>query len=544
MNWNLKTTTIPKSTDELIKLLLANREINDASAFVHPQDPTGLTFKDVGINSSHIKKAVKRLEQARIKKEKIIIFGDYDCDGVCATTVLWETLHELGFSVFPFIPNREIHGYGLSTKAIDELLTNGKPAIVISVDNGIVAHAQWQRLKDEGIFTILTDHHEPDNTKPPVDVLIHTTKLCGTTVAWMLARELDRQKAEAMLDLCAIATIGDQVPLTGANRSFVAYGLAQLNRTKRLGLKLLIEAAGLERGSIGTYGVSFGIVPRINAMGRLGSALDALRALCTKNETRARTLVSTLHTTNVERQDLTGTFIELARSKASDWEYEHIIVIADSSFHEGVIGLIASKLTEEFHKPSIVISIGEETSKASGRSVPGVHITQLLRSVQEDLLEVGGHPMAAGLRLETNAIARFKLHIETVARQTISSDLLIPHIDVDCKLASNLLTFETVAALKTLEPFGAGNREPIFLFEQMTITDARTIGKEGKHLKLSVQPKSDTPHLLEAIGFGMGEIAKQFPIGSEITCVGKLQMNEWKGRSSLQLMLSDLILSS
>lgn len=538
MKWNVRSSLKPASPQELLDIVLANRDISDTQHFLHPKNPLELTLTDVGIDPKEIKKALKRLAIAKEKQEKIIVFGDYDCDGICATVVMWETLHELGHSVFPFIPHREKHGYGLSQKALDEILAQGKPAIIISVDNGIVAHDQWQRLKDKGVYTILTDHHEPDGKKLVASAVIHTTQLCGTTVAWMLARELAKEKAEQLLDLCALATIADQVPLTGSNRSFASFGLTQLNKTTRLGLKLLIEAAGLEMGKISTYGVSFGIVPRINAMGRLGDALDALRALCTHNETRARTLVTSLHTTNVERQDLTQQYIDTARLLAHEWEHEHIIVVAHESFHEGVIGLIASKLTEEFHKPSIVISIGKGSSKGSSRSVAGVHITNLLRHVKEDLMEVGGHPMAAGLRIETEKIGIFKGHIQALARETITLELLAPHIDVDCELVPSLFTLDTVFALKSMEPFGSGNREPLFLITGCHVDDVRSMGKEGKHarLKLTLDEESRS---IEAIAFGMGN--RDISLDSVIDCVGMLQINTWKGIDRVQFVTKDLL---
>ncbi len=539
MKWNVLSKKIPKDNSELLHILLSNRGILNTKSFLHPKHPSTLSYRDVGIDEREIKRAVKRLKQAKEKGEKIIVFGDYDCDGVCATAVLWETLYELGMKAFPFIPHRERHGYGLSDAAVDEIFRTGKPDIFISVDNGIVAHAQWQRLREEGVFTILTDHHEPDESPSPADVIIHTTKLCGTTVAWMLARALDKRKAATLLDLCALATIADQVPLLEANRSFAFHGLKQLNETVRLGLLLLIEAGGLQRGAISTYAVNFGIAPRINAMGRLGDALGALQLLCTKNEKRARQLLIRVQQTNTERQELTQASIELARKFARGWEEERVIMVYDVSFHEGIIGLIASRLTDEFYKPSIVISVGQKTSKASCRSVPGVHITNILRALRTDLLEIGGHPMAAGFRIASSHINVFKDHLIAYSREVILKDVLIQRIDVDCQLPSALLSCSTAGHLQELEPHGVGNREPLFLFSSLVVASSKRMGKERKHLKLQLSSSSQAKMLVEAIGFGMGETPLPV-VGTLFSCIGHLRINDWNGKRQVQILMKDM----
>lgn len=542
MRWNIISDKKPASSDELIDLLLTNRAITDQESFLHPTSPLDFTPAAVGIDESAIHRAIERLKKALKEKETIVIYGDYDADGVCATTVLWETMYTLGFSVTPFIPHREHHGYGLSSRGVDEVFAKNKPAILISVDNGIVAHEQWQRLQDEGVYTILTDHHEPDERTPVADCVIHTTQLCGTTVAWMFAKEIATRlqtsghsvQTADMLDLCAIATIADQVPLVGANRSFATSGLQTLNTTKRLGLQLLIESAQLKPGEIDTYGVNFGIAPRINAMGRLESALDALRALCTHNRERAAALITKIQDTNHTRQDLTQVLVDKAMSRQSEWRDEHIIVIEDTEFHEGVIGLIAGKLTEVFHKPAIVLSVGALTAKGSARSMAGVHITSLLREFRgEYLLEVGGHPLAAGLKIETEKIAAFRTALYARARTLISLESLEPVIDLDCALPAALMTLKTATAIQALAPFGAGNREPMFAFAPMQLLNAKLVGKEGKHLKLMFQD-------LEAMAFGKGKLLESLTLGEMIQVAGHLSINEWRGSTKLQLMIRDI----
>lgn len=539
MLWNIQSEIAPTNVSELITTLLNNRGIKDVNEFLNPIFPERLTPEAVGIDAEALQQAVHHIERAKRNNLSIVVYGDYDCDGVCATAVLWETLYTHGCKVIPFIPHREKHGYGLSTKALDEILQGNRPDILITVDNGIVANEQFQRLHDAGVFTILTDHHQLDNKVPPADIILHTTKLCGTTVAWMLAKAINAKHAATLLDLCAIATIADQVELTGPNRAFAYYGLRQLNETKRLGLLLLLEAAGLTLGEIDSYAVNFGIAPRINAMGRLEHAIDALRALCTRNQARGQELIAKLEGVNQTRQDITQTLIEKARSRQEEWANEPVIVVEDSEFHEGVIGLIASRLTEEFHKPAICISIGSVSSKASCRSIPGVHITNLLRQLRGDLMEIGGHPLAAGFRIETTKISVFKEHLAVLARQEIKTELLVPSINVDCVLPLSLLNLETAKAIGQLEPYGVGNREPLFALEKLEILETMTVGKEGKHLKLKVRP-TDSQTVIDVIGFNQGKYLSTVSEARTLDIVGMLQINEWKGRSKTQVVVKDI----
>ncbi|MBP9699924.1 single-stranded-DNA-specific exonuclease RecJ [Candidatus Woesebacteria bacterium] len=544
MEWNLLSNVVPSSLAEIQEILLANRAITNKETFLHPIPPLELTYEQVGLSTDQLDKLIARLEDAKKNKETIAIYGDYDCDGVCATAILWETLHALGFKVVPFIPHRERHGYGLSKKGLDELFETCTPAILISVDNGIVAHRQWEHLRVKGVYTVLTDHHQPDDHVPSVDVLLHSTGLCGATVAWMVAVQLEKHFGQStdftqqLIDLCAIATIADQVPLLEANRSFAKYGLEQLNKTTRVGLLKLIESAGLSLGKLDVYSVNFVIAPRINAMGRLEHALDALRALCTKKPDRVIELIGRLSQVNQTRQDLTQQLIDKALLRASEWKDEHIIIVEDADFHEGVIGLIAGRLCEKYHKPSICISVGELTSKASCRSIPGVNITDLLRQIADDLLEVGGHPMAAGFKVESSKIETVKLRLRQITKEQIDATAFRPTIDIDCVLPPGLLTLDTVSHLELLAPFGSGNREPVFVVNDLQILSSSAIGKEGKHLKVSVLPKGGQPNeVLSAIGFGMGSRIEDFIPQSWVSIAGHLHKNVWNQKTTLQFMI-------
>lgn len=544
MRWHYLSEDIPQDLEQLEVTLLRNRNIEDAQTFFSPKKPMELTTTDVGINPKQLTKAVNRIKQAIKNQEKVIIFGDYDADGISATAILWHSLKATGIVAAPFIPKRDVHGYGVSQKALEEIIAAGKPELIITVDNGIVAHDALRFAKESGIDVILTDHHQPEKDEndqlvvPPALAVVHTTQLCGSTVAWMLARELAPEAAREQLDLAGLATIADQVPLVAANRSFAKYGVEALRKTKRVGLKALAEIASLDLSTLTSTSVGFSLAPRINAMGRLAHGLDALRLLCTGNWNTARKLARVLSSTNTDRQDLTLEHYQLAVSMVESQEDRSILIVASDEFHEGVIGLIAGRLVEQFHKPAVVLSIGETFAKGSARSVPGVNVVELLREVQDDLLEVGGHPMAAGLGISLDKLERVTDRLFTIASDGIKADLLEPKIDIDCVLPATLATTETVDELSKFEPYGSANPEPVFVIEECTVLAVQTIGRESQHLKLIIKlPKSNQK--IDVLSWRAGEYAKDFSAGSTVAIAGQLQINEWKGRRKVQLVMLD-----
>jgi single-stranded-DNA-specific exonuclease len=353
-------------------------------------------------------------------------------------------------------------------------------------------------------MVIVTDHHAPELNAdgsyvlPPALAVVHTTQLCGATVAWMLShqvvRTLPSNKAQRVVvdavDICAIATIADQVSLTKANRAFAFHGVLALRQTERPGILALLKLSAVQQAEIDTYTINFVLAPRINAMGRLAHGLDALRLLCTTSVTKARELAQTLHQTNSDRQELTADLVELAlaqarqRLEASPIELK-VIVVASDQFHEGVVGLVAGKLVEVFSRPAIAISLNEVMGKASARSVPGVNIIELIRQVKDDLLEAGGHPMAAGFGLELAKLERVQQRLEELAFEQIGTDQLVPVLEIDCPLPYALATKKTAQALETFAPFGKGNPEPLFLLTNYLLADIQLIGKDGRHLNLS-----------------------------------------------------------
>ncbi|HZZ98754.1 MAG TPA: single-stranded-DNA-specific exonuclease RecJ [Candidatus Saccharimonadia bacterium] len=542
MSLNLLSKTVPQTADELIDVLLKNRGIEGKKAreeFLNPTFPMEFTPESVGIDPVQMKHAIELLTAAKEKGSRVLVFGDYDADGVCSTAVMWETLNAFGCKVLPFIPDRTKHGYGLSANALDEILadTAMKPELIISVDNGIVAIDSVKRLKKEGVQVIITDHHLPEASGfPPADAVVHTTQLCGATVAWMVAHEILPEHAAKLLDLCGIATIADMVPLKGPNRSFAKFGVEALKTTTRPGLKVLFQVAGIDQKNIAIREINYGIAPRINAMARLGDAKDALRLLCSKNAKRIEELATKVHVTNTDRQDLTGQLIELAKLKEKEWADENIIVIDDAAFHDGVIGLVAGKLVEDYWKPAIVISRHDGISKGSARSIPGVNIIELIRKAREELLDVGGHPMAAGFSVETAKIDAAKKKLRELAREIVTPKLLVRTTDVDCVLPWSLVNEETVQVLKVLEPHGMANPIPTFLLENMMVIQASAMGRDQEHLKLVLHHTEAKPgELLEAVGFGMRGKWKENT--ATVQLVGQLQINVWKTRRTMQVII-------
>lgn len=551
MQWRFISSTIPNSVSEVLPILLQNREITDPDGFFSPRNPLKLDAQSVGIDPGHLANAVTRLKQARDKQEKVIIFGDYDADGICATAVMWLALREFGIEALPFIPHREKHGYGVSDAAIDEILQAGKPDLIITVDNGIVAHEPLERLKKAGVEVIVTDHHtlemrtDDQPHLPPALAVVHTTQLCGTTVAWMLAKELLATGDTVpplvgeLLDLCAIASIADQVPLQAANRSFAYFGIQALRKTQRPGVLALCMQAQIEPSEISTYHVNYVLGPRINAMGRLEHGMDALRLLCTKNPVTAAELAKTLSDVNTRRQELTDELLQHAIAQVEHQRDEHILIVASPEYHEGIIGLIAGRLSELYYRPAIAISVGESTVKGSARSVQGVNITDLIRLLKDELLSVGGHPLAAGFGAEVGKLDGITAQLKTLARQHVATELLTPSLTVDLKLPAHLVTEQLAEELLKWEPVGQGNQKPVFVVEDLTVLSAFPMGRENRHLKLVLQSPSHAKPL-HTVGWGLGEKVQDLQVGQKVAVAGYVEINEYKGRRNVQLVIKDI----
>lgn len=538
MHWQLQSSDTPTSASELKSLLIASRNIESDEYFFDVPNPLTISIESVALDPTQLQKTKDRLFQAKDAQEKVVIVGDYDVDGMSATAVLWEGLRAFGLDAQPFIPNRAKHGYGLSPKVLIDVCEQFSPSLIITVDNGIVAHEAAKILQDKKIDLIITDHHQPEAELPPAYAIVHSTKLCGTTVAWILARELAPEAAEKSLDLAALATIADQMPLRRAHRSFVVHGLDQLRHTARPGLQAIFTIAAIDPQSAGVGTINYAIAPRINAMGRLKDGMDALRLLCTTSPERAAALSQTINSTNVERQTLTAQSIELATEQAKNQTDESVIIVGSEQFHGGIIGLVAGKIAEDFARPCIALAIMPESIKGSARSLPGINITELMRDVREHLTEVGGHPMAGGCSLLPEKLEDFKMAIQAHAKKVVDPNLLKLSLELECNADKLAITPDVADTIELFAPFGQGNWEPMFEWTDCTILECKAIGKEGQHWRLLFQ--TQLGQTIEAVAWGWSKKRALLPAQTTLNLAGCIQTSEWKGRKKVQIVVRDL----
>ena len=489
-------------------------------------------------------------KKAKKSGEHIIVYGDYDADGITGTATMWETLHELGIFVLPHIPERFSEGYGLNLESVKYLKKEDpKLGLIITVDHGITAGEKVDEVKKLGIDMIITDHHQMGKKIPKPLALIYTTKIGGSALAWFFARELERafsvkrsdlltgqnMQLKDRLSLAAIGTIADQLPLVGPNRAVVKYGLAVLNHTKRPGLLALFEEAGLTE--IGPYEIGFMIAPRINSMGRLKHGLESLRLLCTRDKIKAAEIAGNIGRTNRERQKIVDEVVAHARNSYKDIEKQFVIVLAHESYHEGVIGLAAAKLVEEFYRPAIVLSKNGSIAKASARSISGFNIIEAIRKLENLYIEGGGHPMAAGFSMETKNIRVFTKEINKIAEKLITKDLLQRKLKIDLEINFEEINSEFTELIKAFEPTGLGNPAPMFIGRKVEVIDPRTVGRDAKHLKLKLKQHEQ---IFDSIFFGGGEIYSKLTPGADIDIAYQVEENLWNGYKSIQLKVKDI----
>lgn len=532
--WEYKQPTCINNAADCRSVLLANRSILSADEFLQPVNPIQLSASEVGIDEPALIQAADIINSAVEKQHKILIFGDYDVDGVSATAIIWETLRELGLIAQPFIPHRLKHGYGLSIRALKEIWESGKPDLIITVDNGIVAHEALSWLAKEQVPVILTDHHQPDGKLIAAAVVVHSTQISGAAVAWFLARQLMPTSAESYFDLLGLATLADQMPLLGANRAFACYGLQALENTKRAGLQALKKVSQLS-GPITSQTAQFSLIPRLNAMGRLDHGLVSLRLLCVRSHSQAAEIAQQLQSTNQDRQQLTFDLQSLALTQAQQQQNEKIIVVQSEDFHEGVIGLLAGKLLETLYKPVIAIQIGEITAKASVRSIPGFDIIQFLRKQQLPFLELGGHALAAGFLISRENVPTVVAAIQSAAQELLTDALLIPKLLLESKVVIPAVTPELVRVIESFQPFGQANPAPVFGIESVIVKDCMAMGSEQQHLKLVLSDQQS--HTITGLFWRNGDLLTQLKIGQTISVAGRLELNTWRGQQRVQLVV-------
>lgn len=534
-------------TEKLIEVLLENRGIKtkkEIEKFLNPK-LSDLDINLLGINKVDLTKTLKRIKSAIEKKEQIIIFGDYDADGITGAAILWESLNALGANVMPYIPNRITEGYGLSKKGVEGMkLKYPEAVLVITVDNGIVAFEGVDFAKSLDIDVIITDHHVPSKKLPNAYSVVHSTKVCGSAVGWFLSRFLEEKiigktDLKKHLDLVTIATVADLVPLTDFNRIIVKNGLPVLSNTDRVGLTSLFEEAALDPSKIGTYEIGHIIAPRLNAMGRLEEGMDSLRLLCTKDAKKAKALARTIGETNRNRQQITAETVEHAKDAALGKISKKLLFVYHESYQPGVIGLVAGRLTEEFYLPSIVLSKGEEFSKASARSVSGFNIIEFIREASEFLVDAGGHPMAAGFTVETSKIPLLEKKFEELAKKLINEDHLVRKLKIDCELPVEVVNLELFEALSKLEPFGMKNPAPVFLSKGLIIENMKFVGRDSKHLKIEFKNQNSKVKI-GGILFNYDK-SLDLKIDDIVDVVYSIELNEWNGNRKIELKIKDLV---
>lgn len=536
--------------NKLLASILVNRNIEEdkIEAFLNP---TRKSFHDPFLMPD-MKKAVDRILKAMQNKEKIIIYGDYDVDGITSITVLKSFLEDRGVHVDSYIPNRLEEGYGLNKPAIEKIAEN-KYQLMITVDCGISGIEEIEYANSLGIETIVTDHHEVGDSLPNAIAIVDAKRkdneypcrdLAGVGVVFKLIQAigiklgLEEKEYLKYLDIVCIGTISDIVPLVDENRAIAKLGLLLVRQTKNLGLQSLLMSSGYK--NIDSTTISFGVAPRINACGRMGHADEALNLFLSKDIYEVNELTKKLNEYNKIRQETEKNIYEDAvnQIEQNKLNEKNAIIVSGENWHHGVIGIVSSKITDLYFKPSILLCNEGEFSKGSGRSIPGFDLHQALMQCQDTIDRFGGHAMAIGITIKTDKFQEFAEEFENVAKEA-KIDEIIPIINIDAKIELNEINKEMVESLKLLEPYGEGNKMPIFAFRNLKIDSIRALS-EGKHIKLTLK---DNNNIINAIGFNLGKIAEDYRIGDKIDVVGTLEINSFNGVDSLQINVKDIMKS-
>ena len=499
-------------------------------------------------------KAVDRILSALKDNQRIMIFGDYDVDGITATSLIFLVLNRLGANVSYYLPNRLIEGYGLSEEGILEAEKRGAK-LLISVDCGVTAVKEVEFAKQRGIDCIITDHHEFSDILPPAAAIVNPKQkgkdypggeLSGVGVAFKLAQALYRRleqneaELEEHLDLVALGTAADIVPMINENRILTKFGMNQIVRTTKPGLKSLIFISGLMGKDIGTGQVVFILAPRINAVGRLGDAVKAIKLLTTKDEKLGSQLARELNQENIRRKKIDETTLDEALEMIEqevDLNQDKAIVLASLGWHQGVIGIVASRLVERYHRPTILIAVDKDEGKGSARSIFGFDMYDALKECSNFLSKFGGHKYAAGLSIDPKNINKFRDKFRAISKTRLKQEKLVPKLIIDSELEFDSIDDELVDMLNLFAPFGPQNLRPIFLTRNLEILgEPYVVGYN--HLKIKVKKNN---RVFDAIGFGFGDWVKPLSMKRiKVDLVYVIERNTWNGNSKLQLRIKDL----
>lgn len=534
----------------LTAIVLYNREVRDDAEI------SGFLSKDLGILHDpflmkDMEKAVERIRKAQENGEKITIYGDYDVDGITAIAILYKHLKEMGIQVDYYVPDRMQEGYGINLNALDKIKEDGS-SLIITVDTGITAVEESEYAKQIGLDVIVTDHHECKEQIPDVYAAVDPKRkdckypfksLAGVGVVFKLIQALDEKKSLPDLmskyaDLMCLGTVADISPLIDENRVIVTEGLKRFKSTKNVGLKSLIDVSTNGK-AITTSTIGYIIAPRINASGRLGCASRSVELFLTDSEERAKELAESLCEENVMRQQTEQQMFREAMEYLEnnpEVKEDDVIVIPHENWHHGIVGIVSSKITEKFYKPSILFAIDGDDAKGSGRSVSGFNLFGALENCSDLLEKFGGHELAAGLTIKAKQIEAFRQKINSCSKDKFTENMLTPTIMLDASIKVQYITMETVNDINKLQPFGVDNPTPVFAVRNIKIHKI-SVMSDGKHLRMTLLKDGK---YLDAVGFGMGEYYHHLEEGDFIDVAFALDINDYKGFQNVQLILKDI----
>lgn len=547
---NIDTKEVEKiknqyNVSDLVATVIANKKLTSSIEIF--LNPTRNDFYDPFLMPD-MEIAVNRIIKAIDEKEKVIIYGDYDVDGITSITVLKKFLKDRGLDVDSYIPNRLDEGYGLNKNAIDSIVKQ-KYTLMITVDCGISGLEEVDYANSLGLDTVITDHHEPAETLPKALAVVDAKRkdnkypfnqLAGVGVVFKVIQaiskrfNLEEKEYLKYLDLVCVGTISDIVPLVDENRVISKLGLKLVEITRNIGLKALLNSTGAK--TVDSSTISFCVAPRVNACGRLGYEQEALDLFMTDNIIKAEEIARRLNKYNSERQQKeVKIFNEAIEMIEQGEKNKNCIILGKENWHHGVIGIVSSKVTEMYYKPSILICFENDEGKGSGRSIQGFDLHEALGKCQKHIERFGGHSMAIGITIKKSEFNEFKQDVEKYTENTNIKDL-VPIIKIDKEITIDDINMDTIKELKKLEPYGEANKMPIFIYKNLKIDSIRALS-EGKHIKLTLKDKNV---VIDAIGFNMGNLVNEYLLGDRIDVVGSLEINKFNGKESIQLNLKDI----
>ncbi len=560
----LKYLSKNASISTVLAQILVNRGIKtvgEINAFLYPNisqlsDPFDIEGMEI---------AIGRIKRALERNEKVLVHGDYDVDGITATSIILKVLNMIGIDAFYFIPNRLKHGYGFNNEAVEKAKQIGA-SLIITVDCGISSYETVAECKKEGIDVIITDHHEPivnsDSVVKYNDLVVRSgdfllpkafaiinpkisrvpssiSNLSGAGIAFKLAQALaihySRFEIQDFIDLATLGTIADIVPLIGENRIIIKEGLKAIKESRCIGLKVLKEISGIDEKDLKTGTLLFTLIPRINASGRISDANRVMRLLLTESEDEAIEIASWLNVLNKERQKIEEEIYQQALYQLNEKGIRSVIVLSSEGWHMGVIGIVASRLAEAFYRPTFVISIDGDVAKGSARSIPNFNLFKALTKCSRFLQRFGGHKQAAGFQLIPDNIPIFEEYINKIADETLKEEDFVPLLEIDADIDFFDLNFQLMQELEMLEPFGIGNTEPLMGSKRLDVLYPRIV--KDAHLKMKLRQKNQS---FDAIGFDMASYLDKIGSSGKVDAVFTLCFNEWEGRRCLQLNLKAL----